>query len=327
VLLDAQGHPKVTDFGIACALGLEAFGEGHVLGSAHYISPERAAGRPSETRSDLYSLGVVLFELLTGRVPFGGEAVDAVARRHVQEAAPSPRSIEPAISPTTEALTLRLLAKDPADRYADATELRVAIGEAQQALLSSLELTQPLRAFRTASLPIVRPSRPRRSFVASSLASARRMSGLAPWAIGAIAILAFVMVATVARPFTESRPTAVAGIAATPSAQPAGPTAVPAAGVVAALRGAPSPGPCQFVMGFKQLRDKLGPAAGDCVENEHPDAQSGDTVQKTTRGMFVWRKSDQVTTYTDGQRTWIDGPYGVQQRGNNERFKWELQGR
>jgi hypothetical protein len=79
------------------------------------------------------------------------------------------------------------------------------------------------------------------------------------------------------------------------------------------------------VLGFKQLRDKVGDAVvGDCVENEHADPRTGDTVQRTSKGTFLWTKADGITRYSDGARTWIDGPYGLQVRNNNERFRWEL---
>lgn len=80
---------------------------------------------------------------------------------------------------------------------------------------------------------------------------------------------------------------------------------------------------CQFVLGFKTLRDLVGhETVGECLENEHHNA-NGDSVQHTTRGLLVWRKQDNWTAFTDGYRTWINGPNGLQQRLNSERFPWE----
>ncbi|MDE2817297.1 MAG: hypothetical protein OXM03_07175 [Chloroflexota bacterium] len=80
---------------------------------------------------------------------------------------------------------------------------------------------------------------------------------------------------------------------------------------------------CQFVLGFKTLRDLVGhETVGECLENEHHDA-NGDSVQHTTGGLLVWRKQDNRTAFTDGYRTWINGPNGLQQRLNSERFAWE----
>ena len=80
---------------------------------------------------------------------------------------------------------------------------------------------------------------------------------------------------------------------------------------------------CQFVLGFKTLRDLIGHGVvGECLENEHYNA-TGDSVQQTSGGLLVWRKADNWTAFTDGYRTWLNGPYGLQQRLNTERFEWE----
>ena len=82
--------------------------------------------------------------------------------------------------------------------------------------------------------------------------------------------------------------------------------------------------PCQFILGFATLRDLIGPQiVGDCLEDQH-FAENGDALQRTTRGLMVWRKSDNWTAFTDGFRTWVNGPFGVQQRLNTERFPWEV---
>ena len=80
---------------------------------------------------------------------------------------------------------------------------------------------------------------------------------------------------------------------------------------------------CQFVLGFETLRDLIGhDVVGECLENEHYEA-NGDGLQQTTGGLLVWRKADNWTAFTDGYRTWINGPNGLEQRLNTERFEWE----
>src|SRR5437867_3321578 len=160
VLLDAHGRPKVADFGLAFALGLTEIEAGRVVGSAHYLAPERARGDSVDPRCDIYGLGAVLFELLTGHVPFEGDSVQMVVKRHLEEAPPSPRAHEAAVSPLSESIVLRCLAKDPDARFQSVTELREALAEAQSALLASLELTQPLEAIPGGSAsPRLRSSR------------------------------------------------------------------------------------------------------------------------------------------------------------------------
>ena len=120
VILDEEENVKVTDFGIARAGASDITEVGAIMGTAQYLSPEQAQGRPVTEASDLYSVGVVLFELLTGRAPFSGDSPVAVALQHVNQPPPSPREFEPAIPPALEAVVLKALAKDPAERYPDA---------------------------------------------------------------------------------------------------------------------------------------------------------------------------------------------------------------
>jgi len=91
----------------------------------------------------------------------------------------------------------------------------------------------------------------------------------------------------------------------------------PAAGAAGATT------PCRFVLGFKALRDRIPDVVGDCLEDEHHVPESHATLQRTTRGLLVWRLSDSATAFTDGYRTWIEGPAGLQLRLNTERFDWE----
>lgn len=126
ILVTPTGQVKVTDFGIARAFGAgdELTQTGSVMGTATYFSPEQAQGKTVDPRSDLYSLGVVLFEMVTGRPPFIGESPVAIAYKHVQEAPPRPTSLNPALPKKLETVIAHLLAKNPDQRYPSAEEVR-----------------------------------------------------------------------------------------------------------------------------------------------------------------------------------------------------------
>jgi serine/threonine-protein kinase len=128
VLLTRDGGVKVADFGIARAISdsgdQNLTKTGSVMGTATYFSPEQARGAAVDPRSDLYSLGVVLYEMTTGRPPFSGDSAVAIAYKHVQENPVPPRRIDPNLPETLEAITLKTLAKNPANRYPSAQDLR-----------------------------------------------------------------------------------------------------------------------------------------------------------------------------------------------------------
>ena len=126
ILLTETGSVKVTDFGIARAWddSEELTRTGAVIGTATYFSPEQAQGRLADGRSDIYALGVVLFEMLAGRPPFSGETPVSVAYQHVSEAATVPSSTNPDVPPELDAIVMRALEKDPTNRYQTAEEMR-----------------------------------------------------------------------------------------------------------------------------------------------------------------------------------------------------------
>ena len=167
ILLADDGTVKVTDFGIAQAMSAGTLvNSGSMLGTAQYVSPEQARGRSVGPASDLYGLGVLLYELLVGHPPFSGESPIAVALRHVQEAPPDVRSERPDVPPGVAALLSRLLAKDAEERYQSADSFRRQ--------LEAVRRGDPAPVGAQAAPPVVGPRRKRRSW---------------PYVLGVIALL------------------------------------------------------------------------------------------------------------------------------------------
>ncbi len=123
IMVLRDGRVKVMDFGIARAGASDMTEAGSIVGTAQYLSPEQARGQQVGPPSDLYSMGCVLYEMLTGRVPFTGDSAVSIAMKHVQEPPVPPRRIEPSIPADLEHVVLRAMAKDPARRYQTAAEM------------------------------------------------------------------------------------------------------------------------------------------------------------------------------------------------------------
>jgi serine/threonine-protein kinase len=166
VMADADGRLKVTDFGIARAGVSQMTEAGSIIGTAQYLSPEQARGAPVDQRSDLYSMGVVLYEMLTGQVPFTGESPVEIAMKHLSDTPRPPSLLRPDIPPDLDMVVLRALAKNPEDRFQTAEEMdaeldRVAAGTGVTAETADAA-TAVLSGTALASAPtaIVPPRRP-----------------------------------------------------------------------------------------------------------------------------------------------------------------------
>jgi eukaryotic-like serine/threonine-protein kinase len=134
VIIDDADHAKVTDFGIARAGASDMTETGSIMGTAQYLSPEQAQGHAVSASSDLYSIGVVLYELLTGRVPFDADAAVTIALKHVSEAPPSVRSVNPNVPEVLEQVVMWALNKNAADRPTDSDDFVAALEAAKAAI-------------------------------------------------------------------------------------------------------------------------------------------------------------------------------------------------
>ncbi|OZU90366.1 serine/threonine protein kinase [Virgibacillus indicus] len=158
ILIDTYGQVKVTDFGIAIALSATSLTQTNsILGSVHYLSPEQARGGMATKKSDIYSIGIVLFELLTGRLPFSGQSPVSIALKHLQNDTPSVRRYNQGVPQSVENIVLQATAKDPFHRYETVYDLNDAL---ESALLPSKQneevFSPPMEAGdETKAIPVI----------------------------------------------------------------------------------------------------------------------------------------------------------------------------
>jgi beta-lactam-binding protein with PASTA domain/tRNA A-37 threonylcarbamoyl transferase component Bud32 len=136
VIVDDRGKLKVTDFGIARAGASEMTETGSIMGTAQYLSPEQAEGHAVTASSDVYSIGVVLYEMVAGRVPFEADSAVSIALKHLTERPPPLVELRPDVHPALEAVILRTLAKDPAERYPSAADLAADLRAVRERMLA-----------------------------------------------------------------------------------------------------------------------------------------------------------------------------------------------
>jgi eukaryotic-like serine/threonine-protein kinase len=200
VLVDSEGRLKVTDFGIARAGASQMTEAGSIIGTAQYLSPEQAKGAPVDQTSDIYSVGIVLYELLTGTVPYTGDTPVEIAMKHLSQVPEPPSTLQPQIPHAVDSIVLRALAKDPADRYQSADEMDADLERAANGLAVSPATeeaaTMVLSAAETASMAALQGGAVQPPSRGPALYDnpPRRKRSLWPWLV-ALALVAAAVVA------------------------------------------------------------------------------------------------------------------------------------
>ncbi len=191
VLVDSEGRLKVTDFGIARAGASQMTEAGSIIGTAQYLSPEQAKGAPVDQTSDIYSTGIVLYELLTGTVPYTGDTPVEIAMKHLSQVPEPPSTLQPQIPHEIDSIVLRALAKDPADRYQSADEMDADLERAANGLpvspATEEAATMVLSATDTAAMAAIQAGRGGPSRLYDD--PPRRKRSIWPW-IAAAAVIA-----------------------------------------------------------------------------------------------------------------------------------------
>jgi beta-lactam-binding protein with PASTA domain/predicted Ser/Thr protein kinase len=203
VIVDSEGRVKVADFGIARAGTSQMTEAGSIIGTAQYLSPEQARGAPVDQTSDLYSVGILLYELLTGTVPFNGETPVEIAMKHLSQTPEPPSSHRPDVPHDLDLVVVRALSKDPAERYQSAEEMdadldRVARGlgvspetaEAATTVLAGAGATSAATAATMVRSAQTRPQ-PGRYYEYDEVSTRQRT--LWPWLLGAGLLLAVIV--------------------------------------------------------------------------------------------------------------------------------------
>jgi eukaryotic-like serine/threonine-protein kinase len=195
VIVDQHGHAKVTDFGIARAGASEMTETGSIMGTAQYLSPEQAQGHAVTATSDIYSIGVMLYEMLAGRLPFEGDSAVAVALKHLSEPPVPISQWRPDVHPALEAVVMAALAKDPAQRWQSAEDLAAGLEAARTQIEAGSNGGQDTAAFAAIPVPAAEATAPTEfapntaPVVAPVVEPQRKPKRRWPWyALGALAL-------------------------------------------------------------------------------------------------------------------------------------------
>lgn len=211
MMIDTEGRLKIADFGIARAGADQGLTEvGSIVGTAQYLSPEQARGETVSAASDLYSIGIVMYEMATGQVPYEGDSPVNVALKHVNDPVPRPSQVRRDVPPALEAVIVRALQKDPHDRYQTADEFLADLERARRGVLpaDTSAMTQVLGGAGASTMPTIarhsnRPPAPVPSDVGAAYAASkfdeapdpRAKRSRWPWVLLALLVLALVGVA------------------------------------------------------------------------------------------------------------------------------------
>ncbi len=197
ILMQREDWPLLADFGLAKAMtgSVSLTREGVAIGTPEYMSPEQAQGNPVDERSDVYSLGVVLYEMVTGRQPFQADTPVSVLYKHVKDPPPPPRSFRPALPEVVEAVILKALAKDPADRYQKMEDmvsaLENAVAQAEESLKTIELKKEELERRPRLETPSPPPDLPR---VVPVGKVAEPRQGLPVWVWGVVGVIALLII-------------------------------------------------------------------------------------------------------------------------------------